>query len=149
MSIPTRTLAALDRISRLPAFFIFDDMDTEPVFYVNNDAGVPIAIGVNLAALFNNADGKVKPDALSGATLFNLVKVAGQDETGDATIPVTGAVAGDQLVQVFVEDGTSGKWTQRAIADFTGPAAGNITVVANAANNVANAYIIAWLDLTA
>jgi hypothetical protein len=83
---------------------------------------------------------------LAGA-FSKAVKVAGQDETSDTTIPVTGMVAGDELVAVFIEDGTSGKWTQRALADFT-VGAGVLTVGANAANNTANAYIILWNDLT-
>jgi len=74
-------------------------------------------------------------------------RVAGQDETGDTTIPVAGLAAGDELVALFVEDGASGKWTQRANADFTVGAA-NLTVVANAANNAANAYIVFWIDRT-
>lgn len=73
--------------------------------------------------------------------------VAGQDETGDTTIPVAGLAAGDDLIGVFVQNGTSGVLTQRANADFT-VGAGNLTVVANAANNAANFYLILWADRT-
>jgi len=73
--------------------------------------------------------------------------VAGQDETGDTTIPVTGMAVGDELVALLVQDGTSGVLTQRALADFT-VGAGVLTVGANAANNAANKYVITWTDLT-
>ena len=92
------------------------------------------------------ADGAITRVKLAGG-FAKAVKVAGQDETGDTTIPVTGMVAGDELVKLFVEDGTSGKWTERANTDFT-VGAGVLTVGANAANNAVNAYIIFWNDLT-
>lgn len=76
-----------------------------------------------------------------------IEKVAGQDETSDDTIPVAGLAAGDELVAVFVEDGTSGKWTQRALTDFTVGAA-ELTVKANKAVNTSNAYVVFWNDLT-
>lgn len=92
-------------------------------------------------------DGAVDRNHLSGG--FSKVDlVAGQDETGDTTIPVTGLVEGDELVGVFVQDGTSGIWTERALADFT-IGAGVLNVGANAADNTANKYVIFWNDLTA
>lgn len=89
--------------------------------------------------------------AVTGAKLatgiLRMELVAGQDETGDTTIPVTGLAAGDELVGFFVENGTSGIQTQRANADFT-VGASNLTVVANAANNAANKYLVTWIDRT-
>jgi len=73
--------------------------------------------------------------------------VAGQDETSDTTIPVTGIGAGDELVRLLVQDGTSGVLTQRANADFTVGAA-ELTVVGNAADNTANKYLITWVKHT-
>lgn len=72
--------------------------------------------------------------------------VAGQDETGDTTIPVTGFEVGDRIIFVAVMASTASvaTITQRAAADFTAAAAGNLTVVANAANNAANSYLIVW-----
>jgi len=88
----------------------------------------------------------VDPARASG--VVNVALVAGQDETGDTTIPVTGIAVGDRLVSVMVQDGTSGVFTQRAISDFGAITAGNIAVGANAANNAANKYVITWMDLT-
>lgn len=94
-------------------------------------------------ALF--ADDFLTGDKLGAGVIVQEV-VAGQDETGDVTIPVTGLAAGDELVGFIVM--AAGVPTQRANADFTVGAA-NLTVVANAANNAANAYIVTWIDKTA
>jgi hypothetical protein len=110
------------------------------------------AVGSSEIATDAVGSAEIAADAVTKAELagafLKAELVAGQDETGDTTIPVTGSVAGDELVGVFVQDGTSGVLTQRALADFTGPATGNITVAANAANNTGNFYLIIWLDLT-
>lgn len=79
--------------------------------------------------------------------IYKVELVAGQDETSDTTIPVTGLAAGDELVRVLVEDGTSGVTAQRANDDFT-VGASNLTVGANAANNTGKNYIIHWIDHT-
>lgn len=101
------------------------------------------ALGVDSAQLA--AAGVIKTKLAGSFSKSQLV--AGQDETGDTTIPVTGLAVGDELVAVFVQDGVTGVWTQRANADFT-VGAGNLTVVANAVNNAANKYVIFWNDLT-
>jgi len=88
----------------------------------------------------------VDPDHLSGG-FAKVELVGGVDETMTASISVTGLAAGDELVGVFVQDGTSGVWTQRANSDFT-VGAGALTVDANAANNAANFYIVFWTNLT-
>lgn len=93
-------------------------------------------------ALF--ADDFLTGDKLATGVVKQEV-VAGQDETADATIPVTGLAAGDELVGFIVM--AAGVPAQRANADFTVGAA-NLTVVANAANNAANAYIVTWIDKT-
>lgn len=118
------------------------------------DAGTLAANSVGTSEIATDGVGsdEIAADAVTKAKLagafLKTELVAGQDETGDATIPVTGAVAGDELVAVLVQDGTSGVLTQRALSDFTGPAAGDITVAANAADNTGNFYLITWLDLT-
>lgn len=110
------------------------------------------AVGTSEIATDGVGTAEIAADAVTKAELagafLKAELVAGQDETGDTTIPVTGSVAGDELVAVFVQNGTSGVLTQRALADFTGPATGNITVAANAADNTSNFYLIIWLDLT-
>lgn len=72
--------------------------------------------------------------------------VAGQDETGDTTIPVTGLEIGDRLIFVAVIATTASvaTITQRAAGDFNTTADGNLTVVGNAANNTNNSYFIVW-----
>lgn len=67
--------------------------------------------------------------------------VAGQAEAGDDTIPVTGIAAGDVLVSVIVFD--TGVPSARALTDFT-VSADTLTVVANAADNTGNQYLITW-----
>lgn len=83
----------------------------------------------------------------NGKHAFALV--AGQDETGDTTIPVTGMVVGDELHSVIVltTAASIASAASRAITDFT-VGAGVINVVANAANNTNNQYLIHWSDLT-
>jgi hypothetical protein len=73
------------------------------------------------------------------------VTIAGQDETGDTTITVTGLAVGDQLVSVVVF--ASGVPTHRALTDFT-ISANTLTIGANAANNAANKYLVTYLDKT-
>jgi hypothetical protein len=109
-----------------------------------------IAQDVALAATDAELTAHAALPLASAVHVFKGVKVAlvaGQDEGGDATIPVTGIAVGDSLAFVAIEDGTSGKWTLRALADFT-ITADTLTVVANAANNAANSYIIGYVDLT-
>lgn len=92
---------------------------------------------------------KLAASAVSGAKLaagvFKSNVVPGQDETSDTTIPVTGMAVGDELVSVFVN--TAGVLSERALTDFN-VIAGNIDVVANAANNATNQYVITWIDKT-
>ncbi len=78
-----------------------------------------------------------------------MTLVAGQDETGDTTITVTGMVAGDEVEQVLVVTTAASiaSAAARAIADFS-VGAGVLNIVANAANNTNNQYWISWRDLT-
>lgn len=111
------------------------------------------ANGIDTAdsAIVNNVSATVADGGITGAKLatgiYKVELVAGQDETSDTTIPVTGLAAGDELVRVLVEDGTSGVTAQRANGDFT-VGASNLTVGANAANNTGKNYIIHWIDHT-
>lgn len=75
------------------------------------------------------------------------VLVAGQDETGDTTITVTGIAAGDELVSLFVFDPAGPSFAARALADFT-VGAGVLNVVGNAADNTGHQYHIIWRDKT-
>lgn len=97
------------------------------------------------------ATGGVDKTHLSGGFLKTAV-VAGQDETMDTTITVTGIAVGDEVVSVLVFDpgdgmGASIAVTQRAAADFT-VTANTLTIGANAADNTGNTYIVFYLDLT-
>lgn len=111
----------------------------------------PIVIGTNELASSSVTTAKIAAAAVDNTKLsggFNKINiVAGQDETGDDTITLTGIAVGDELVAVFVEDGTSGKWTRHVNADFT-ITANTLTIGANKANNSLNSYIIFWNDLT-
>ena len=111
---------------------------------------------VNTAALANgvlsaDASGRAKMAAsfLRGdkvATgLLKKAVVAGQDETMDNTIPVTGLGVGDELVSVTVW--AAGVPTDKTLADLS-VIAGNVQVDANAANNAANKYEVLWVDHT-
>lgn len=94
------------------------------------------------------AAGSVDKDHLAGG-FMKVSVVTGQDETMDTTIPVTGMVAGDELVAVlvFTTEAAIATMAQRANADFT-VGAGVLTVGANAADNSDQQYLIFWLDLT-
>ncbi len=81
---------------------------------------------------------------LKGEFLKHTI-VAGQDETSDDTITVTGIATGDELVSVIVW--ASGVPSARALTDFS-ISANTLTVGANKANNAANKYEITYLDLT-
>jgi hypothetical protein len=92
--------------------------------------------------------GAVTKGKLAGGFLKSVAQ-AGQDETGDATIDVTGIAVGDELIGFFTVDfagGGNGIFT-RALTDFT-ISANVLTVVANAADESTNFYLIFWLDLT-
>lgn len=91
---------------------------------------------------------KVSKNEISGG-FSKITVVDGQDETMDTTIPVTGMVAGDEIVGVLVYTTKASIATQalRAAADFTA-GAGVMNVVGNAANNTNNQYVIFWNDLT-
>lgn len=80
---------------------------------------------------------------------IRVTLVAGQDETMDTTIPVSGMVVGDELysVTVFTTAASIASRASRALTDFS-VTAGNLTVGANAANNTNNQYEIIWGDLT-
>jgi hypothetical protein len=71
--------------------------------------------------------------------------VPGVDETMTPVIAVPVLAVGDELVSVLVN--TAGVLSERALADFTIGAA-VLNVVANAANNAANQYLISWKDKT-
>lgn len=92
--------------------------------------------------------GAVDKTHLSGGFL-NVTLVAGQNETSDTTIPVTGLVAGDEIAAVIVltTAASIASAASRAKADFTA-GAGVVNVVANPADNTNNQYLIFWLDLT-
>lgn len=90
--------------------------------------------------------GAVTGVKLAAGTIRTNV-VAGQDETGDTTIPVTDIADGDELLSVLVLSLTTGL-NQRALTDFT-IGAGVVNVVANAADNALNQYLIQWIDKTA
>jgi len=102
-------------------------------------------LGVSNAKL---AAAAVTKDKLAGG-FAKIAVVAGQDETSDTTIPVTGMAAGDEIVGVLVLTTAASIATlaARAAADFTA-GAGNMNVVANPANNTNNQYVIFWNDLT-
>jgi len=110
---------------------------------VSGDATIDNTGAVSLAA-----DSVGKAEFAGG--INKMVIIAGQDETGDATIDVTGMAAGDELVFFAVIAATAdvATITQRALTDFT-VGAGVLTVGANAANNAANSYLVFWNDLTA
>jgi hypothetical protein len=78
------------------------------------------------------------------ANLRTTVSVAGQNEATPA-ITVTGIAAADVLIEFLVF--ASGVPSVRALSDFT-ISANTVTVVANAANNAANRYLISYIDLT-
>jgi hypothetical protein len=170
LTIPFDLGRGLARISNIKALFTtLSDAFDEATGHTHDGSagqGAPIA---DTTALVNadadaykpgfisaDADGRglIEEGAIQGdkldAGIVRVELVDGQDETGDATIPVTGTAEGDELVAVFVyaTKAAIGTKTQRALADFTGPAAGNLTVVANKANNAANLYEIWWLDKT-
>jgi hypothetical protein len=75
------------------------------------------------------------------------VLVAGQDEVGDDTIPITGIAVGDVLISVLVLTTAASIATAafRALTDFT-ISAGVLTVGANPADNTNNQYLITYLD---
>jgi hypothetical protein len=93
----------------------------------------------------------VSGDKLAGQVLVPL-EVAGQDETSDNTITVTGISEGEELVLFGVFDPgilsvAVPTLHLRAPGDFT-VQDNQLTVVANAANNSGNVYIIMWIDKT-
>lgn len=73
--------------------------------------------------------------------------VAGQDETGDTTITVTGLAVGDLLTEVLVFTPGTPAFVSRALTDFT-ISANTLTIGANAANNSAAQYHIRYQDRT-
>jgi hypothetical protein len=115
--------------SGLPTLWVWDDASTET-------AGANI-----LAADDAPATGRWKREG--GA--LKITTIAGQDETSDTTIPLTGLAVGDELLAVIVF--ASGVPTARALTDFT-ISANTINVAANAANNAANKYLVAYIDKT-
>lgn len=141
----------------------------DPVYYHDTESGNPATnlnnnpvaadalFGIALEAVSANATTTIRVmhsvpgvpvDGPLGAQV-RAAAVAGQDETGDTTIPVTGMAAGDQILAVFVLTTAAAIATlaQRATADFTA-GAGVMNVVANAANNTNNQYLIFWADRT-
>ncbi len=130
---------------------VFDVATALSVFAANSianafllDAVADGAFAADAATRALFADDFLTGDKLGAGVIVQEV-VAGQDETADDTIPVTGLAAGDELVGVIVV--AAGVPTQHVNADFT-VGAGNLTVTANKANNAANAYIITWIDKT-
>lgn len=108
-------------------------------------------IPVGYATVKSATVGRIAWNTLNGYRQgkLKLTLVAGQDETGDTTIPVSGMVVGDEVhsVTVFTTAASIASRAARAITDFT-VTAGNLTVVANAANNTNNQYEIIWSDKT-
>ena len=164
MSLGNLTAAELALIRFKGVVFFNDPANTDLLSTVDAD---PNTLALNLAVLFDTVGGTLKAEFAAGGVaeadiaaaavtktklaggFSKMERVAGQDETGDTTIPVAGLAAGDELVGVlvFATAAAIATMVQRANADFT-VGAGNLTVVANAANNTGNIYLIIWNDLT-
>jgi hypothetical protein len=114
--------------------------------------GSPLAVGVDGSTLEIASNAlRIKSGGITKALLpggfLKIIRMDAQDETSDATIDVTGLAVGDELVAFFVVDLPSTIWEQRALTDFT-ISANILTVVANAANNNGEIYVIFYLDRT-
>jgi hypothetical protein len=111
------------------------------------------AAGPARESISSIATAEIAAGAVTGAKLgtgiLKVDLVAGQDETSDTTIPVTGMAVGDEIAAVLVltTAASIASAAKRAVTDFTA-AAGNVTVGANAANNTNNQYLIIWIDHT-
>lgn len=120
-----------------------------PDFWVWDDAGEEAATANILEADDSPTTGRWKRTVSSGAEVpagtFKFATIAGQDETSDTTIPLTGLAVGDELVMFLVFD--TGVPAARALTDFT-VSANTITVGANAANNTGNVYVVGYVDKT-
>jgi len=158
----TATELAAIRFRNLVCFS--DAANTDLISTLSAD---PNTLALNLAVLFDLAGGTLNAEFAAGGVVeadigaaavtktklaggfSKCAVVAGQDETGDTTIPVTGMAVGDELVTVLVLTTAAAIATmaQRANADFT-VGAGVLNVVANAVNNAAQQYLIFWNDLT-
>jgi len=91
----------------------------------------------------------VQPITIYNPRVLKCESVAGQNEAVDPTIPVTGMLTTDGLIGVCILSAAlvMGQW--RDINDFSVSAlAGNLTVVAHAADYTASFYLIIWEDLT-
>jgi hypothetical protein len=91
----------------------------------------------------------VQPITIYNPRVLKCEIVAGQDETMDTTIPVTGMLQTDGLIGVCILSAAlvMGQW--RDINDFSvSAAAANLTVVAHAADYTGSFYLIIWQDLT-
>lgn len=91
--------------------------------------------------------GGERSSKVGGSVKVNLV--AGQDETSDDTIPVTGMAVGDRIIAVLVLTTAASIATmaKKLDADVTA-IAGNVQVLANKVNNAAQQYMIIWEDRT-
>jgi len=72
--------------------------------------------------------------------------VAGQNETVDDTVPVTGMVTGDRLVAVFMLTGGTTLANERRL-DFA-PVADNMTATNNKIDTTGKKYLIIWEDVS-
>lgn len=84
-----------------------------------------------------------KTKLAGGASKVSVV--AGEDETSTHKITCTGMAAGDEVVAVLVQDGTTKALTAHA---GTLTAAADKVTPGTEVNNAANSYIVVWNDLT-
>jgi hypothetical protein len=126
-------------------WFVWDGDSWESYTFPLLDALSPSLPSVDEKAAMNAASA---PDASNPfATIadlgFAIYLADGQDETGDATITVTGVVTGDVVVGclVLATKASIATLTSRAAADFSVTGTNEITVGAHAANTTNNQYV--------